>query len=86
MEDGFLYIEEFGDEVIINRAARHMLAIPDDREVTRKFLKETLSFYPFELLATQAGSVREELHVGDRVLHSLVSPVNNRRLVHCGPM
>lgn len=76
MDDGFLFIEEFGDEVVINRAGREMLNIPATESVTRRFLKESLNFYPFELLATHAGSVREELRVGERVLHSLVSPVN----------
>jgi signal transduction histidine kinase/PleD family two-component response regulator len=51
-----------------------MLGLGREVAVTAKFLKEKLGFYPFDLVA-RAHSAREEVTIGDKTLHSIVSPV-----------
>ena len=66
--------------MLINPAARRLLGIEGDQPVTQQFLKETLGFYPFDLVAhraTPGAAVREEVRIGDKVLHSMVSPVRD---------
>ncbi|RMH42161.1 MAG: response regulator [Deltaproteobacteria bacterium] len=83
MADGVILSDADREIVRINPAARAMLGIPADAAVDRQYLKERLGFYPFDLVATPAAApatgadetLREELKLGDKVLHSTVSPV-----------
>jgi len=86
MADGLLLADLASDAVIINLAARKMLGIPSSQPVTRQYLVDRLGFYPFDLVVasrTVSGEppppLREELHVGGQVLHSIVSPVLDER-------
>lgn len=84
MADGLIYVYSSTSRVLINPAARQMLDIEPEQPVTTQYLRERLGFYPFELVAgrTHSGSpsepVREELRVGSRSFHSIVSPVRDR--------
>jgi signal transduction histidine kinase/PleD family two-component response regulator len=84
--------DPYSDVVLINPAARRLLGIDESGEVvTRQYLQDRLGFYPFDLVATRPvaapaagpgasgshGLVREELRIGDKVLHSIVSPVRD---------
>jgi CheY-like chemotaxis protein/signal transduction histidine kinase/GGDEF domain-containing protein len=77
MADGVIMTDQTGEIFLINPAAVRMLGLDDTAPITAKYLKEKLGFYPFELLraAPAEGTLREELKVGDRFLHSIVSPV-----------
>jgi PAS domain S-box-containing protein len=80
MADGLIMTDATGEVFLINPGARKMLGVAPDAEVTAKYLKEKLGFYPFDLLrSTNAANapLREELKVGERFLHSIVSPVND---------
>lgn len=89
MADGLIMTDPHSEIVLINPSARRMLGIDDDGEVvTRQYLKDRLGFYPFDLVAARTiapGSpgaaaqqlVREELKIGENVLHSIVSPVRD---------
>jgi PAS domain S-box-containing protein len=85
MADGLIYAYSTTNRVLINPAAREMLGIDTDQQVTTQFLKERLGFYPFDLVAARkqssqspSESVREEVRVGTRSFHSIVSPVRDR--------
>ena len=78
MADGLIMSERSRDEVLINPAARALLEIDANFTVTRRYLQEKLGFYPFDLVAANPDStelLREELSIGDKRLHSMVSPV-----------
>jgi PAS domain S-box-containing protein len=79
MADGVIMADATGEVFLINPSGKRMLGVPRDTQVTRRFLKDKLGFYPFELVAPGAAgathTVREELKIGDKVLHSIVSPV-----------
>ena len=75
MADGVVMTDDSGEVFLINPAARRMLGIGRDADATRKYLKDKLGFYPFDLVVVAGGVVREELKIGDQVLHSIVSPV-----------
>lgn len=74
MDDGFLFADSRSGEVVINAAARRILGIAETVEVTTRYLKEVVGFYPFEL-ASSDQPVREEIRVGERSLHSVVTPL-----------
>ncbi len=84
IDDGVILTSRTRDDVVVNPAARRLFGIPADVEVTTAFLKDRLGFYPFDLLAAPAAGsgpaepLREELRVGERRLHSVVSPVLGR--------
>jgi signal transduction histidine kinase/DNA-binding response OmpR family regulator len=81
MADGLIMTELERDEVLINPAARRLLKIDAGTRVTQVYLKERLGFYPFDLVAANPDSselLREELSIGDKMLHSMVSPVRER--------
>ncbi len=84
MADGLIYAYSTNNRVLINPAARQMLGIDPEQPVTTQFLKERLGFYPFDLVAARRQSsspsepVREEVRVGTRSFHSIVSPVRDR--------
>ncbi len=77
MADGALVADTRSGAVFVNRAAREMLGIPQDLEIDTTYLKDVVGFYPFDLAATAAENqpVREEVRIGDRVLHSVVTPL-----------
>ncbi|HEY1584695.1 MAG TPA: response regulator, partial [Polyangia bacterium] len=83
MADGLIMTDATGEVFLINPAARKMLGVVDsggiEEAVTAKYLKEKLGFYPFDLVRSTSGAdtLREELKVNDRFLHSIVSPVND---------
>jgi len=80
MADGLILTDFNSDLVLINPAARRLLGIEGVQPVTQQFLKQTLGFYPFDLVATgdaTAGPLREEVRIKDKTLHSMVSPVRD---------
>jgi len=74
MADGVMVADRRTGEVLLNPAARRMLGVPVDAEVTTRYLAETLGFYPFDLVAAGGAGVREELRIGGTLLHSVVTP------------
>ncbi|MBK7539524.1 MAG: response regulator [Myxococcales bacterium] len=79
MDDGFLFADSRTGEVVINAAARRILGIEPDVEVTTRYLKEVVGFYPFELAGSgSVQPVREEIRIGDRTLHSVVTPLTEQ--------
>jgi signal transduction histidine kinase/DNA-binding response OmpR family regulator len=79
MADGAILADTRSGEVFVNRAAREMLGIALDAVVDTAYLKDSVGFYPFELAATASDGqpVREEVRIGDRVLHSVVTPLRD---------
>ncbi len=83
MADGLILTDASSDHVLINPAARRMFGIESEGLVTTQYLKERLGFYPFDLVAARPTSsessepLREELRIGDQLLHSIVSPVRD---------
>ncbi len=77
MADGALVTDSRTGDVLVNRAARAMLGIPDTAVVDTSYLKEVVGFYPFDLAtaASDGQPIREEVRIGDRVLHSVVTPL-----------
>ncbi|HWO23838.1 MAG TPA: response regulator [Kofleriaceae bacterium] len=78
MADGAILADTRSGEVYVNRAAREMLGIPLDAAVDTTYLKDIVGFYPFDLAATASDGqpVREEVRIGDRVLHQVVTPLH----------
>src|SRR5690348_16477764 len=76
MADGAIVADTRTGEVFINAAAREMLGIPADAQIDTTYLKDTVVFYPFDLAAGDRAS-REEVRIGDRVLHSVVTPLRD---------
>ncbi|MGN6110617.1 MAG: PAS domain-containing protein, partial [Kofleriaceae bacterium] len=77
MADGAILADTRSGEVFVNRAAREMLGIPPDAVVDTTYLKDTVGFYPFDLAANAHEPVREEVRIGDRLLHSVVTPLRD---------
>ncbi|MBL0213619.1 MAG: response regulator [Myxococcales bacterium] len=79
MADGAIVADTRTGEVFVNRAAREMLGIPADAVVDTTYLKDTVGFYPFDLAAGSSDGqpIREEVRIGDRVLHSVVTPLRD---------
>jgi len=77
MADGAILAETRTGEVLINQTARVMLGIPTDAVVDTTYLKDVVGFYPFDLAtgAPDGQPIREEVRIGDRVLHSVVTPL-----------
>ncbi len=77
MADGAILADTRSGECFVNRAAREMLGIEIDVAVDTSYLKDTVGFYPFDLAAgaSDGQPVREEVRIGDRVLHSVVTPL-----------
>jgi signal transduction histidine kinase/DNA-binding response OmpR family regulator len=77
MADGAILADTTTGEVVINQAARAMLGIPPDAPVDTTYLKDVVGFYPFDLAvgAPDGQPVREEVRIGERVLHSVVTPL-----------
>jgi signal transduction histidine kinase/DNA-binding response OmpR family regulator len=79
MADGAILADTTTGEVLINRTARDMLGIAADARVDTTYLKDVVGFYPFDLAAgaPDGQPVREEVRIGDRVLHSVVTPLRD---------
>jgi hypothetical protein len=67
-------------EVFVNAAARRC-SDSTDRTSTPAYLKDTVGFYPFDLAAGRSDGqpIREEVRIGERVLHSVVTRCATRR-------
>jgi len=78
MADGAILADTRSGEVFVNRAAREMLAIPEEALIDTTYLKDVVGFYPFDLAAgaSEGQPIREEVRIGDRVLHSVVTPLH----------
>ncbi len=75
MADGVLIADTRTGEVMVNAAARTMLGLRDE-PLTTRLLSERTGFYPFDLIAADdGGPIREQVRIGDRTLHSIVSPL-----------
>ncbi len=79
MADGAIVADTRSGEVFVNASAREMLGIPSDAVVDTAYLKDTVGFYPFDLAAGSSDGqpIREEVRIGDRVLHSVVTPLRD---------
>jgi signal transduction histidine kinase/DNA-binding response OmpR family regulator len=79
MADGAIVADTRTGEVIVNAAAREMLGIPADAKVDTTYLKDTVGFYPFDLAAgaIEGQAIREEVRIGERPLHSVVTPLRD---------
>src|SRR5260370_3349862 len=77
MADGAILADTRTGEVFVNRTARVMLGIPEDAAVDTTYLKDIVGFYPFDLAAgaPDGQPIREEVRIGERVLHSVVTPM-----------
>ncbi|MBN2499091.1 MAG: response regulator [Deltaproteobacteria bacterium] len=79
LPDGVIMVDDKDQVFVINPAARQLLHLSPDAKVDTRYLKETLGFYPFDLVrglaARDNAIIREEIQVFDRILHSIVSPV-----------
>ena len=78
--DGLILADKASDAVLINPSARSMLGLDPDNAINQSYLKEKLGFYPFDLVNVSRGSnepLREEVAIGDIILHSVVSPVRD---------
>ncbi|HSS00613.1 MAG TPA: response regulator [Kofleriaceae bacterium] len=83
MADGAIVADTRSGEVIVNAAAREMLGIPADAQVDTTYLKDTVGFYPFDLAAgaIDGQAIREEVRIGERPLHSVVTPLRDGNAV-----
>src|SRR5512143_2322116 len=79
MADGAILADTRTGEVIINQSARVMLGISPEDTVDTTYLKDVVGFYPFDLAvgAADGQPVREEVRIGERVLHSVVTPLRD---------
>src|SRR6185436_12100666 len=77
MADGAIVADTRSGDVLVNAAAREMLGIPPDVQIDTTYLKDTVGFYPFDLAAgaSDGQAIREEVRIGDRALHSVVTPL-----------
>jgi signal transduction histidine kinase/DNA-binding response OmpR family regulator len=77
MADGAIVADTRSGEVFVNAAAREMLGIASDVVIDTAYLKDVVGFYPFELAAAASDgqAIREEVRIGDRALHSVVTPL-----------
>jgi diguanylate cyclase (GGDEF)-like protein/PAS domain S-box-containing protein len=82
MVDGVLMADQKDEIVVMNQAARKILRVSRREDnISKKYFQETLGFYPFTLtkgLVHKAGlqaTIKEEIKVFDKTLHSVVSPV-----------
>ncbi|MEM9493961.1 MAG: histidine kinase dimerization/phospho-acceptor domain-containing protein, partial [Myxococcota bacterium] len=82
MADGLVFADTTNDHILINPSARGMLGLNSDQRVTRHSLKKALGFHPRDLISARTPSatevIREELRIGGRSLHSIISSVRDR--------
>lgn len=91
MVDGVLMTDQKDEIVVMNQAARKVLRVSRREDhVNKKYFQDTLGFYPFRLtkgLVHRAGlqaTIKEEIKVFDKTLHSVVSPVYDQDGVQTG--
>lgn len=75
MTDAVVVADHRTGAVTCNPAARAILGLTADEPVTTQALEARLGFYPFELIAAGDVAVREEVRIGELVLHSVVTPL-----------
>ena len=75
MTDAVVVADHRTGAVHCNPAARAIFGLTADEPVTTQALEARLGFYPFELIAAGDVAVREEVRIGDLVLHSVVTPL-----------
>ena len=75
MTDAVVVADHRTGAVQCNPAARAIFGLSADEPVTTQALEARLGFYPFELIAAGDAAVREEVRIGDLVLHSVVTPL-----------
>ncbi|MBK7074198.1 MAG: response regulator [Myxococcales bacterium] len=75
MSDAVAVADHRTGVVTCNPAARAILGLTADEDVTTQALEARLGFYPFELIAAGDVAVREEVRIGELVLHSVVTPL-----------
>ncbi|HJZ10812.1 MAG TPA: PAS domain-containing protein, partial [Acidobacteriota bacterium] len=82
MADGVLMTDQSDQLVVMNQAARKILHVSRKEDnLTKKYFQDTLGFYPFHLtkgMVQRSGlpaTIKEEIKVFDKTLHSVVSPV-----------
>ncbi len=79
LADGVIMVDDQDRVFVINPAARRLLHLSQETPVNTRYLKDTLGFYPFDLVRgwndADGSTVKEEIKVFDRILHSIVSPV-----------
>ena len=80
LADGVIMVDDENQVFVINPAARRLLRLPPDKPMDARYLKDTLGFYPFDLVrgwpVKDGAIIKEEIKVFDRILHSIVSPVS----------
>ena len=74
MTDAVVVADHRTGAVVCNPAARAVLGLTADEDVTTQTLEARLGFYPFELIAAGDGAVREEVRIGAAILHSVATP------------
>lgn len=77
MTDAVVVADHRTGAVVCNPAARAVLGLTADEDVTTQTLEARLGFYPFELIAAGDDAVREEVRIGDAILHSVVTPLTD---------
>jgi signal transduction histidine kinase/DNA-binding response OmpR family regulator len=77
MADGVIVADTRTGEVWMNEAARTMLGVAGGAEATTTYLKDVVGFYPFDLVSGATGPLREEVRIGERILHSVVTPLTD---------
>lgn len=79
LPDGVIMVDDQDRVFVVNPAARQLLHLSPDAPVDTRYLKDTLGYYPFDLVrgwaVKDAGILREEIQVFDQTLHTIVSPV-----------
>ncbi len=79
LPDGVIMVDDRDRVFVVNPAARRLLHLAPDAAVDTRYLKDTLGYYPFDLVRGWAvkdeTDLREEIQVFDRTLHTIVSPV-----------
>ncbi len=91
MVDGVLMADQNDEIVIMNQSAKKILRVSRREDsITKKYFQETLGFYPFRLTKGLVhknalhATIKEEVKVFDKTLHSIVAPVYDADGQHAG--
>src|ERR1051325_9108383 len=79
MADGAIVADTRSGQALVNAAAREMLGIPPDAQADTTYLKDTVGCHSYNPAAgqKQGFTVREEVRIGERALHSVVTPLRD---------
>lgn len=80
MADGVLMTDASGEVIVANPAVCELLGLAAGTDINADLLKQRLGFYPFDLVrgwAEREQQLQEEVQVGARTLHSIISPVRD---------